>query len=157
MKFRKCAITATAAAAFSGLAIASAPTVHAGDVASPGDLSGRWSSVTLSQTGAGWRLTLRPVPGQSNAYVARFGSNFGSADADFVQGPRMRLTVRGTKVILAWRGVPDAAPAPGQLTIVRGTIGQDGSIFLPRCYEVVSPMDPKDADEGCLFQQQPIS
>ena len=155
MGIRRLAVNVGAAALSAGLVLSVTPAVQAGDVASSPDLSGRWLSV-LAKSDEGWIMTLRPVAGQSNVYVAKFTGRFGEG-SEPVPGPTMRLSVRGTNVRLAWRGVPNEAPAPGQLTIVRGTIGQDGSIFLPRCYEVLTDVTKQIADEGCLFQERPSS
>jgi hypothetical protein len=138
-----------------GLGTMTAPAARAGDVASSPNLSGRWDSAAVKMGDVGWTMRLRPVADKPNVYVATFTSRK-DGTATVTEGP-MRLVVRGERVRLVWRGVPDEAPAPGQRTVVRGTIGQDGSIFLPRCYTVLTLVVKATADEGCLFQERPSS
>jgi hypothetical protein len=134
-----------------GLAAMVAPGALAGDVTSGPNLTGRWESV-LVRDDEGWSMNVRRVAGKPDVYVARFSGQFGAVPEP---GPKVRLVVDGSRVRLIWRGVPDTAPAPGQRTVLRGTIGQDGSIFFPRCYRVLANVDKQMADEACMFQQQP--
>jgi hypothetical protein len=148
---RRFLAAAMSAVMATGLAVMVAPGAQAGDVTSGPNLTGRWESV-LVRDDEGWSMSVRRVAGKSDVYVARFSGQFGEVPEG---GPKVRLVVNGSQVRLIWRGVRDEAPAPGQRTVLRGTIGQDGSIFFPRCYKVLTNVDKQMADEACMFQQLP--
>jgi hypothetical protein len=118
----------------------------AADVGPTGDLSGRWQSASLKMDGVGWAMTLRQAT-VGSAYAAVFQFR----DQDGGPGPRVRarITVDGARVSLIWIG------ETGQRTVLKGSLGMDGSIFLPTCYRLFSFTSKSTADEACLFQEMP--
>jgi hypothetical protein len=142
---RAIALIASAACA-SALALAVAPASRAGDVGPTGDLSGRWQSATLKMDGLGWALTLRPAAvGSGYSAVFQFRDQDGSPGARV----RARVTADGSRVVLVWKG------EPGQRTVLRGTLGMDGSLYFPTCYRLFTLTSKQMADENCLFQEMP--
>lgn len=142
---RAIALSASAACAI-GLALSTAPTALAGDVGPTDDLTGRWQSASLKMDGLGWALTLRPAAGGSGyAAVFQFRDQDGSPGARV----RARITADGTRAVLVWNG------EPGQRTVLKGTLGMDGSLFFPTCYRLFTLTSKSMADENCLFQEMP--
>jgi hypothetical protein len=142
---RVTALLATAACA-AALTLTAAPASHAGDVGPTDDLSGRWQSASLKMDGVGWALTLRPaVVGSGYAAVFQFRDQDGNPGARV----RARITADGDRVALIWTG------ETGQRTVLKGSLGMDGSIFLPTCYRLFSFTTKSTADEACLFQEMP--
>lgn len=131
-----------------GLLVA-APAAHAGDTDAGGaDLSGRWRSVTLRTTDMGYRMTLRAT-GAPGTYAARIAWVGGLQGADPLGGTST-IRLRGADAVWTWEG------EPGQTMRLRGSLGQDGSLFFPRCYRLVEFASAATADEDCLFQEAPI-
>jgi hypothetical protein len=136
------ASTACAAA----LVVAASPPSNAGDVGPTDDLSGRWQSAALKMDGVGWSLTLRPAP-VAAGYTAVF--QFQDQDGNPGARVRARITAEGDRLALIWIG------ETGKRTVLRGSLGMDGSIFLPTCYRLFSFTTKANADETCLFQEMP--
>lgn len=136
----------TSAACAAGLALAAAPAATAGDSGRTDDLSGRWQSATLKMDGLGWALTLRPAT-VGSGYVAVF--QFQDQDGSPGARVRARVTADGNRVVLVWNG------EPGQRTVLRGSLGMDGSLFFPTCYRLLTLTSKPMADENCLFQELP--
>lgn len=139
------ALLASAACA-AALTVAAAPASQAGDVGPTDNLSGRWQSASLKMDGVGWSLTLRPATAGAG-YTAVFQFR----DQDGNPGPRVRarITADGARVALIWTG------ETGRRTVLKGSLGMDGSIFLPTCYRLFSFTSKATADEACLFQEMP--
>ncbi len=96
--------------------------------------------------GLGWALTIRPTAGRSGyAAVFQFQDQDGSPGARV----RARITADGSRVVLVWNG------EPGQRTVLKGTLGMDGSLFFPTCYRLFTLTSKSMADENCLFQELP--
>jgi len=138
------AATAVLATAAIGLAPASS--------AAP-DLSGAWKSAALKMDGVGYRMAVTSADGDpGNAYfvVLRFRYEDGT------KGPRIKagMTADGDSVSLLLNGKGGLAD-PNNPNIMKGTIGQDGSMFFPTCYKQLKFITKKNADAGCLFQEVP--
>lgn len=117
-----------------------APAAHA--ATSDTSLAGTWNSASLRQDGVGYKL--RVVKGASGQpYTTKLRMIF----QDGKKGPVLpgTLTVNGSKVTLR-------VPTVGTL---RGTIGQDGSIFFATCNKKLDYVTKADADTMCLFQEFP--
>lgn len=129
-------------------AIGFAPASTAAD-----DLSGRWKSASLKMDGVGYRMIVASAdadPGNAYFVVLRFRYQDGKL------GPRIKagMTAEGDSVSLLLNGKGGLAD-PNNPNIMKGTIGQDGSLFFPTCYEQLKFVTKKNADEGCLFQEMP--
>ena len=120
-----------------------APSAVAGDTSTSPDLSGRWNSAILRMDGVGWSMRLTPVAGSPASYDAILRFNY--QDGRTGLRTRATVTVAGEKVTVR---ISDGRA-------LKGSIGQDGSLFLPRCYEVLKFSTKADADETCLFQDLP--
>jgi hypothetical protein len=142
---RRAVAIVTSAACAGALTLAATP-VHAGDVGPTDDLSGRWQSASLKMDGLGWALTIRPTVGRSG-YAAVF--QFRDQDGRPGARVRARITADGSRVVLVWNG------EPGQRTVLKGTLGMDGSLFFPTCYRLFTLTSKSMADENCLFQELP--
>lgn len=142
---RVTALTAAAACA-AALLVAAPPASHAGDVGPVDDLSGRWQSASLKMDGVGWALTLRPAT-RGSGYVAVF--SFQDQDGSPGARVRARMTANGDRVSLIWIG------ETGRRTVLAGSLGMDGSIFLPTCYRLFSFTSESTAAQACLFQEMP--
>ena len=67
--------------------------------------------------------------------------------------PDFELTlIDGSKVTLV---MPGGSLASGTKTLT-GTLGQDGSIFFPKCYKQFSWATKSYADKMCWFQELPL-
>jgi len=134
-------LIALAATALAALSLTTAPPATAGDSGPTGDLAVQWESASLKMDGVGYRLVLRSAGGGEYTGYLRFSFQDGR------QGKRLtvRVSDRGTRVVLT-RANGD------RLT---GTIGQDGSIFLPKCYTSLKYAEKAMADSSCLFQEEP--
>jgi hypothetical protein len=120
-----------------------APAALAGDSASGSpDLSGRWNSAILRMDGVGWSIRVTPS-GDADSYDAVL--RFHYQDGRTGMRTKATLTVAGTQATLRIVGGRTVA----------GSLGQDGSLFLPRCYEVLKFSTKANADETCLFQDLP--
>jgi hypothetical protein len=130
--------------------LVTAPAAHAGDTdQGSADLSGRWRSVALRTTDMGYAMTLRPVSGAAGTYAARISWVDDGSDPDRVGGTST-IRLRGADAVWTWQG------EPGQTLRMRGTLGQDGSLFFPRCYRLLEFASAASADVDCLFQEVPI-
>lgn len=128
---------ALSAAVSATLLVGTAP-AFAGDLAGP-DLAGRWNSASLRTDGVGYTLRL-----QDTAVPGRYEATARMVFQDGRRGPKVSgtLVVAGDDVRLRLpRGT------------VRGTIGQDGSVFFPRCARVLAHVEAGQADAMCLFQE----
>jgi hypothetical protein len=45
--------------------------------------------------------------------------------------------------------------AAGERRFIKGSLGQDGSLFFPKCYKILKLATKANADEMCLFQELP--
>lgn len=139
---RRIAVIALAA----GLVLATA------SPASASDLSGRWRSAALKMDGVGYSMSVAAADSPANAYtvVLRFHYQDGKL------GPRVKagLTTNGRRLFLLLNGKGALADANNP-NIMKGTLGQDGSMFFPTCYRQLTFVTKKTADADCLFQQLP--
>lgn len=111
--------------------LVTAPAAYAGDTdQGSADLSGRWRSVALRTTDIGYVMTLRRTSDAPGTYSARIAWVDGSSDPDRVGGTST-IRLRGADAVWTWAG------EPGQTLRMRGTLGQDGSLFFPRCYRLL--------------------
>jgi hypothetical protein len=127
------------AAAVSVAALMVAPAAHAADRAkSP--LQGAWASASLRQDGVGYAMRLTPT-----ATVGQYKALLRMTFQDGKRGKPVRgvVSVDGTAATLR---------VIGNGTVL-GSLGQDGSLFFPRCNRVLADVVPSAADTMCLFQQ----
>ena len=122
------------------VALALAGPAAAANVGGP-DVSGRWNSASLRSDDVGYWLKVGPAatPG-TYPTLARMRFQDGRS------GPVIRgtLTVDGQDLRLRLpRGT------------VRGSLGQDGSMYFPRCARVLAHVAAAEADQMCLFQDLP--
>lgn len=121
--------------------LALAPTAQAADSAGT-SLGGTWNSASLRQDGVGYKLRL--VKGSADApYAAKLRMIFQDGKKGAVLPGT--LTVNGSKVTLR---LPEVG-------VLKGTIGQDGSIFFATCNRTLDYVTKADADTMCLFQELP--
>ena len=119
---------------------------------SAADLSGRWKSASLKMDGAGYKMTVAAADSPANAYnvVLRFRYEDGTT------GPRMKASMTGNGttlyMVLNGKGSFEDMSNPN---IMKGSIGNDGSMFFPTCYKQLKYVTKKNADESCLFQEMP--
>jgi hypothetical protein len=45
--------------------------------------------------------------------------------------------------------------AAGERRFIKGSLGQDGSLFFPNCSKILKFATKANADEMCLFQELP--
>ena len=140
------AVAATAVLATAAVGLAPAAS------AAP-DLAGAWKSASLKMDGVGYRMTVKAAdadPGNAYTVVLRFRYQDGKT------GPRIKagMVAAGSKVSMLLDGKGGLADANNP-NIMKGTIGQDGSLFFPTCYKQLKFVTKKNADEGCLFQEMP--
>lgn len=138
-----------AALAVAGLAMTSQPAL-AGDV--PGtvpDLSGRWSSAALRQDDVGYTMRLAAQCTPPTCYDVVLQMRF----QDGTRGPRITagMTVQGSRARLVLDG--DGGLDGPNPSAMNGTIGMDGSLFFPTCYQQLASVTKADADTMCLFQE----
>lgn len=141
-------LTVAAAAVTVTVAVASTPAAMAS-----GDLSGFWKSASLKMDGVGYRMIVKSAdadPGNAYTVVLRFRYQDGKL------GPRIRagMVADGNTLSLLLDGKGGLADANNP-NIMKGTLGQDGSMFFPTCYQQLKFVTKKMADEGCLFQERP--
>jgi hypothetical protein len=131
-----------------GLAV-SAPAAHA--AAGDPDLTGSWKSASLRSDGVGYALKLKAECDPPNCYsgVLRFHYQNGR------MGPRIPVGVTsvGRHVFLLITG--EGSLMGDNPNTLKGSVGEDGSIFFPTCYKQFSFASKKTADEACLFQEIP--
>ena len=142
-------LTATVGAVLmAATSLALAPSAQAGDIGSSGpDLAGRWRSAALKMTGLGYAMTLRHIGGSStNVYRARVAFLGAGAVPDTLGGTSV-ITLYGRDALWKWTG------EPGQTKRLRGTLGNDGSLYFPTCWRLVVFAAKATADEDCLFQE----
>lgn len=140
------ALAATAVVATAAIGVAPASN------AAP-DLAGVWKSASLKMDGVGYRMTVKSAdddPGNAYFAVLRFRYEDGT------KGPRIKagMIVEGTTPYLLLDGKGGFADANNP-NIMKGSIGQDGSLFFPTCYKQLKFITKKNADSGCLFQEMP--
>lgn len=145
---RRSLTVAAAAVTAVTVAMAFTPTASAAD-----DLSGFWKSASLRMDGVGYRMVVTSAdadPGNAYTVVLRFRYQDGRL------GPRIRagMVADGNKLSLLLNAKGGLADA-NDPNIMKGTLGQDGSMFFPTCYQQLKFVTKKTADEGCLFQERP--
>lgn len=145
---RRTLSVAAAALTAATVAVAFTPTATAA-----GDLSGFWKSASLKMDGAGYRMIVTSAdadPGNAYTVVLRFRYEDGKL------GPRIKagLVSDGDNLSLLINGKGGLADANNP-NIMKGTLGQDGSMFFPTCYQQLKFVTKKMADAGCLFQERP--
>lgn len=129
-------------------AIVTAPVAHAGDA--PGrtpNLKGTWNSAALRMDGVGWSMKLTPACTPPNCYDAVLLFNY----QDGTTGLKKKLGVvtDGGSVSIVYT---DGSTR----RYIKGTLGQDGSLFFPKCYTILKFATKANADETCLFQELPV-
>jgi len=139
-------------AALITLLVATGLTFAASTPASAADLSGRWKSASLKMDGVGYKMTMAAADSPANAYtvVLRFRYQDGRT------GPRIRagMVTNGSNLFLLLNGKGSFEDASNP-NIMKGTLGNDGSMFFPTCYKQLKFITKKNADAGCLFQEVP--
>lgn len=124
-----------------GVMLALAPLAQAAQ-GTPPDLAGRWNSASLRADGVGYfmRLATTATPGRYAAVVRMVYQ-------DGHRGPRTagRVVLDGTTALLH---------VAGEGT-VPGSLGQDGSLYFPRCHRVLDEAEPSQRATMCLFQELP--
>ena len=143
------AVSRTVAAA--GLAASIVVGIPALASANPtGDLAGHWNSASLRINGMGYSLSLTDASDPAGAYDGVLLFHF----EDGRLGPKTKVGVvlDGSKVTLV---MPGGSLASGTKTLT-GTLGQDGSIFFPKCYKQFSWAAKSYADKMCWFQELPL-
>lgn len=133
-----------------GGAIALAPSASAAD-----DISGSWNAVSRKGGDPGYSMKITAAdadPGNAYSGVLRFHYQDGKV------GPKIKagLLTNGSKVWLLLNGQGGFADASNP-NIMKGTIGQDGSLYFPTCYKKLKFVTKKNAPESCLFQEFPVS
>jgi hypothetical protein len=115
------------------------------------DLSGSWSAVARRGGGIGYSMTLTPKStANSYAAVLRFHYQDGRI------GPRIKggLFNMGNRVFLLLNDSGTSSDMSNP-NVMRGTLGQDGSLYFPTCYKQLKFVTKKAAPQMCLFQQLP--
>lgn len=130
-----------ALALLSGLLVVTPTTAAAGDLSGP-DLAGRWNSASLRMDDVGYTIKVRTT-GTPELYDASVRMIF----QDGRRGARLDggLRLDGSRATLRLDG----------RGTMRGTLGQDGSLFFPTCYRSLTFATRADADSMCLFQELP--
>lgn len=139
-------LRALAAAGVGALLLVAAPAA----VAAP-DLAGTWESASVKNGGAGYTLVVKAADSDPvNAYdvVVRYRPAGAQADKRVKAG----MTQKGNKVFLLLNGQGGLADA-GNSTIMKGTLGQDGSLFFPTCLKQLPAVGKGKAAAVCLFQE----
>jgi hypothetical protein len=76
------------------------------------------------------------------------------AGAKAVKSVKAGMTQKGMKASLLLNGKGGLADA-SNANIMKGTIGQDGSVYFPTCLEQLPKIGKANAAEVCLFQEAP--
>lgn len=120
--------------------------------ASAADLSGRWKSASLKMDGVGYKMTVAAADSPANAYsvVLRFRYEDGTT------GPRIKagMVSNGDTLYMVLNGKGGLEDMSNP-NIMKGSLGNDGSMFFPTCYKQLKFITKKNADSGCLFQEMP--
>jgi hypothetical protein len=146
---RRILVLATVALSAVALSLGLAASASASD-----DLAGRWKSASLRDFGGpGYVMRVTSAdadPGNAYSAVLRFRYQDGRI------GPRVRagLLQNDSEVWMVLNGKGGFANASNP-NIMKGTIGNDGSMFFPTCYKQLKFATKKNADEMCLFQESP--
>ena len=144
---RVLSLTAVAAAA-AALVLGFAPSASAAP-----DLSGKWNAASLRQGGPGYSMKViaQDIP-PASAYDAVLRFHF----QDGHLGPKIKAGMlnNGSKIwmVLNGKGGLENTSNPN---IMKGTVGNDGSLYFPTCYKQLTYVTKKMAPEMCLFQEAP--
>lgn len=137
---------------FTALLVAAGLALGMSTAASAADLSGRWKSASLKMDGVGYKMTVAAADSPANAYdvVLRFRYQDGRT------GPRIKAGMisngKTLYLVLNGKGSFEDMSNPN---IMKGSLGNDGSMFFPTCYQQLTFITKKNADSGCLFQEMP--
>lgn len=125
--------------AVSALLLPMAPIAHAAQT-DPPNLAGRWDSASLRMDDVGYSMRLA-----ATSTAGRYSAIVRMTYQDGRRGPRLAgwVTVDGSRARLH---------VAGEGT-VRGTLGQDGSLYFPRCHRVLDEAERAQRDTMCLFQE----
>jgi hypothetical protein len=136
--------TVTAALAAVALALTVTP------AASAADLGGMWNSASRrgGDIGYSMKVTSQSPPPRAYSVVLRFHYQDGKV------GPRIKawMTSTGSTVLLVLNGKGGLADL-GNPNIMKGTLGQDGSLYFPTCYKQLTFINKGFARQACLFQE----
>lgn len=142
---RKVLTAVVALLAITGLTLTVSP------AASAADLSGMWNAEARRGGYPGYSMKVIAAdnpPGNAYDVVLRFHYQDGRV------GPRIKggIAVDGTKLYLVLNGKGGLADMSNP-NIMKGTLGQDGSMYFPTCYKQLKFVTKKTAPEACLFQE----
>lgn len=129
-----------------GLVLTLAPAASAAD-----DLAGAWNAASRRDGGPGYSMKVTSAdadPGNAYNAVLRFHFQDGKV------GKRVKAGIvqNGSKVWLLLNGKGGFAN-PKNPNIMKGSLGQDGSMYFPTCYKQLDYVTKKMAPEMCLFQE----
>lgn len=140
----------TALTALTVAGLTAALTVTMLPSAAAADLSGRWNAEARRSGDPGYSMKVVASDSPANAYsvVLRFHYQDGRV------GPRIKagMTTNGNRLFLLIDGEGGLADQKDP-NIMKGTLGQDGSMSFPTCYKQLTFVTKKTADSGCLFQE----
>jgi hypothetical protein len=125
--------------------------VSASPAAFAADLNGSWSSAARRGGGVGYSMTLTPKS-TANSYAAALRFHY----QDGRVGPRIKgaLFSMGNRVFLLLNDTGTSSDMSNP-NVMRGTLGQDGSLYFPTCYKQLKFVTKKTAPQMCLFQELP--
>jgi hypothetical protein len=131
-----------------GLVLGIAPAASAAD-----DLAGSWNAASRRDGGPGYSMKVTAAdadPGNAYSAVLRFHFQDGKTGKRVKAG----LLQNGSKVWMVLNGKGGFADSTNP-NIMKGSIGQDGSMYFPTCYKQLAYVTKKMAPEMCLFQEFP--
>ncbi len=111
------------------------------------DLAGHWSSSALRSDGVGYSLSLSATSRPTTSYDGVLLFHF----QDGRLGKKMHVGVaqKGNRLTLV---MPGGSIASGKKTL-KGTLGQDGSIYFAHCERQFPYVTRSTAPEMCMFQE----
>lgn len=121
----------------------------------PPNLGGEWKTVSLTQNRIGYEMNLQGAGAGNNAYEGtlqfrhRDGRKTKSVKVGLAVGAQFKASYRVTIVM------PGGALATGKGTINGRLSKTDGSMYFPKCSQILPLAMKGEEDTDCLFQEMP--
>ncbi len=121
----------------------------------PPDLAGQWKTLSLTQNRIGYEMNLTAAGTAGNAYQGTL--QFRHRDGRSTKSIRVGLAVgKASKgSFLVTIAMPGGALATGKGTIAGRLSRTDGSMYFPKCSEVLPFAMNGEEDTDCLFREMP--
>lgn len=149
-------VTAGVAATILAAAVLAPVPAIAGDNSTTWEpLAGEWQSQSLKQHGVGYSLGLAATSGQPFANYVKYGGFFQFQFQDGRRGreiPVWMFQARDNTLYVVFSG---GSFSSGR-KVIKGSVEQDGSIWLPTCYNRLFWAQKSTADMDCSFAEEPL-